>query len=196
MKQLLTALLLTAVFSLYLQAGEFKADLVQSMAGTEYSGKVFIKDQSTRMELSVEGQKAISIVDATAGTVTVLIPEQKMAMKMEFTPDNAAWSDSEDALKKVGATRVKVGEATIAGYHCIQFKISFEDATKGDLIQWFNEELETAVRIEYNSPGGKMVYELKNIVQEPIPAALFTIPADYQVLDPKSMGLPGMMPTP
>lgn len=191
---------LTVVLSIAIaftaHAGEFKADLSQSAAGMNMKGKIAMKGQKTRTELSMEGQSVVMILDLEAKTMTTLMPQQKMAMKMTLpSTEGAGWASSDDEVKKLGAVRTEVGREKMGGYDCIKYSITFADTTKGTVIQWFSQELQVPVRIEYTSAQGAMVYELSNIVAGGVDDSTFAVPADYQVMDAAAMGIPAGMPS-
>jgi hypothetical protein len=53
--------------------------------------------------------------------------------------------------------------------------------------QWYSKQLQTMVMTKTTDPRmGETVYKLTNIKLEEPAASLFTVPADYQVIDPSS----------
>jgi outer membrane lipoprotein-sorting protein len=188
--------LLCTVASLTAHAGEFTADLKQSVAGMDLNGKIFMKEKRTRTELNMKGHGVVMILDLDAKSMVSLMPEQKMAMKMVLPIDQGAgWAGSDEDIKKLGAVRTEVGKEKMGGYDCIKYSITFADTTKGTVIQWFSKELQVPIRIEYTSSHGAMVYELENIVVGAVDDSVFQVPSDYQVIDAAAMGIPpGLLP--
>jgi hypothetical protein len=164
-------------------AAEFSADMVQSVQGMTFNGKIHVKGKKMRMEMDVQGMKSIVIIDMDTGTMTTVMPAQKMYMQISATKELAQWSGKEEDYEKIGAVRKKMGEEKVNGQDCEKYLITYKDAVMGKMYQWFSAKLEWPVKIAAETPQGKMTYELKNIKEGEVDDSVFEIPAGYQKME-------------
>jgi len=144
--------------------------------------KVWAKGNKMRVEMTWQGQTAVSILDADTKTVYVYFPAQNMAMKEPFTPpttgdplihpaDFAEWIAGEKPLV--------TGSETVDGKDCLVAEITTEQA-KGKV--WIWKKYGITIRMEGPIPqGGTIVVEWKNVEVVNIPDSMFELPAGVEI---------------
>ena len=96
--KLFTGLLLMVAFSGLTFASEFSADVIMKGGPTPGEGKISVKGQKMRQELSQPVIQKIMILDLDKGIHCVLMPDSKMYIKTAiktkgkgFRPENFMW---------------------------------------------------------------------------------------------------------
>ncbi|MBN1332725.1 MAG: DUF4412 domain-containing protein, partial [Synergistales bacterium] len=120
----------------------FSADMnIQSAAGGEMAGRVFFKDNSLRRELETPVGKQVSITEAGADLMYVLLPGQKIYT--EVTNSQVTLDEKEDLEAKFSREgRVtRKGTETIEGYECDIFHIAYNDPSLGESTVWISKDL-------------------------------------------------------
>jgi hypothetical protein len=171
------------------QAGEFSADMVITPGtGQAMKGKIYVKGNRTRNEIQSGADKTVNIMDNDAKKVWVLIPDQKMYMEMQPTPEMAASSQKREELEKMADMKV-LGTEKVEGYECDKILYAYRDKSMGVMTQWIARELGYPIKIFYEGAQGKTTLEYKNIKKGGVSDSLFSVPPDYQ-----KMSMPGGPP--
>jgi outer membrane lipoprotein-sorting protein len=148
-----------------------------------YQGKVSLKDELFRMEMTYQGQSMIIIHNA-AGTYTVM-PSEGMAMKTpRLRPGQRTVrgaSNYAQYLQQQNAQRT--GSETIDGHACDIYR--FTDSETGELTTaWVWKDKMFPIRFETETSDGKTLVELSNIqLGAAIADEAFQLPAGVQVMD-------------
>lgn len=170
------------------QAAEFSADMVYTAGGGQtVKGKIYVKGTRTRNEMQSGPEKTVNITDSEAKKVWVLIPDQKMYMEMQPTPEMAAVNQKKEELDQSADMKL-LGTEKVEGYECEKILYTFKDKSMGVMTQWVARELNYPIRILYEGQQGKMTVDYKNIKKGGVSDSMFSVPADYQ-----KMSMPGMM---
>jgi outer membrane lipoprotein-sorting protein len=171
-------------------ASEFSADLTLSGTGMAGQGKVYVKGQKMRQEFGDSAGKMIVILDLDKGYNYMLMPDQKMYMKVKveskgqgFHPENFVGMQQGNLKSETK----KVGTEKIMGYKCDKYLIEFENKQMGTMTMWFATDLGFPVKSEGKGPMGKMVQELSNIKKGAVSDSLFAIPSGYQEMQMPAM---------
>jgi len=180
---LIVALLCTVSSAM---AAEFTADMVQTMNGKQLvTGKVAIKDMNVRMDMNIEGQKQVSIMDPATKKVLLLMPDMHAYMEMQTPPNQLDTAALSQVPPDQGQWRT-VGTETIDGWACEKRELISKDTSGGAVTAWFATKLNYPIKIVHKDKDvAEVLY--KNIKQGPVDAALFAVPAGYQM-----MAMPGM----
>jgi len=167
-------------------AAEFTADMVQIMNGKQLAaGKVTIKDMNVRMDMDIEGQKQVSIMDPATKKVILLMPDMHAYMEMQTPPNQLDTAALSQVAPDQGQWRT-VGTETIDGWACEKRELISKDKSGGEVTAWFATKLNYPIKIVHKDKDvSEVLY--KNIKQSPVDAALFAVPAGYQM-----MAMPGM----
>ena len=163
-------------------AAEFSADMVMKAPdGGSLSGKVFVKGQGIRQELSQGGEKMVTILRMDRKLSWVLMVEEKvyMEMKMKESAEDHSLAEKTDPAKVR-----RLGRETVNGFDCEKIQVT-ENGTV--ITQWFSEELGWPIKGEVKGPGGVSTHEYKNIRKGGVSDALFEVPAGFQ-----KMSVPGL----
>jgi hypothetical protein len=170
------------------QAAEFSADMIHTAgAGQAIQGKVYVKGNRTRNEMQSGPEKTVNIMDMDAKKVWVLLPDQKMYMEMQPTPEMAAAAQKREDVEQMADMKV-LGTEKVEGYECEKILYTYRDKGMGVMTQWVAKELNYPIKVLYEGPQGKMTMEYKNIKKGGVPDSAFSLPPDYQ-----KMSMPGMM---
>ena len=179
---------LSLCWGIFAQAAEFSADMVHSAGpGQTIKGKVYVKGNRTRNELQSGSEKTVNIMDMDAKKVWVLMPDEKMYMEMQPTPEMMASAQKKEDLETMADTKV-LGTEKVEGYECDKILYTYRDKSMGVMTQWVARELNYPIKMLYEGSQGKMTLEYKNIKKGGVSDSLFSVPPDYQ-----KMSMPGMM---
>ena len=176
-------------------AAEFSADMVQTMGGRSNTGKVYVKGDKIRREISLGPQKTITIVRLDKRIVWMLHPAQKTYMEMSFGKhqvyplSDPRWRAE---VKKLG-TLTRDGQEKVNGYPCDRYVLVYRDKTMGTQYQWISKKLKFPIKVETKGSRFPMVMEYKNIKERGLANSLFEVPAGYKKMVMRQMPM-GQMP--
>ena len=152
--------------------------------------KVSMLDELFRMETTMQGQQSI-IVHNEQGTFIVM-PSEGMAMKTEIHPGQGAVAGGDNYGQYLQQQQAqKTGSETVDGHDCdiYQFTSAEGEATTA----WVRTDIMFPVKLEVQSPQGKVLVELSNIqLDAPVSRQDFELPAGVQVMDMGNMMGMGM----
>jgi len=166
-----------------------KYEMVQSFPGATVAPalamepmKVWAKGNKMRVEMTYQGQAAVSILDADTKTVYVYLPAQNMAMKEPFTPPttgNPVRHPADFAEWVAGEKPLVTGSETVDGKECLVAELAVEQTT-GKV--WIWKKYGIVIRMEVPNPqGGTIVMEWKNVEVVNIPDSMFELPAGVEI---------------
>lgn len=164
------------------QAAEFSADMVMKAPdGSGMTGKVFVKGQKIRQEMTQDGETVITILRLDRKLSWVLMPEEKAYMEMKMRES----AEDPSLVEKADPTKVRrLGKETVNGFVCEKVQVT----DKGTVVtQWLSTELGWPIKGEVKAPEGVSTHEYKNIRKGGVSDALFEVPSGYQ-----KMSVPGM----
>lgn len=159
------------------QTKQMSFDMVMTMDGggtaVKNTGKIYISDKKSRMEMEALGMKMITIINAQ-GECYLYNPEDKTAMKMNVPQDPMdlpnAWAAEDSDISKLQV----VGEEKKDGFDCLVITTT-EDGEGAKM--WLRKDIGMPVRIEQTTPQGTAAIEYKNYNIGAQPDSLFEIPA-------------------
>jgi len=179
-------LLCVLSFSLMTFAAEFTADSIQKQHGMETKGKIYVKGEKMRMDMTKEGEKTTTINRIDKKIIWIINHGDKMYMEMPAMIDTLQASKVDLDLTKI-ADKKKVGTEKINGYKCDKYLITYKDKSMGTMTQWISKKLDYPIKMVYHSSYGDMYTEYKNIKEGRVKGSVFEIPKGY-----KKMTMPGM----
>ncbi len=188
-------ILLTLSFHLSVWATDFTANISQEMLNQNLSGKIFVSKDRYRITLHPQGMNEennlIVIVDRQNGKTIVLPPHTTTYQEIENFTISAFLVDPFQTLEILENTveKKKIGTETIAGYACDHYEFYDQDFKLADV--WFAPDLNNfpvkahivsgrddgAIKVKSNVGDTRL--ELSDISEEPIEAALFSVPQGY-----------------
>jgi len=140
--------------------------------------KMWVKQNKMRTEMTQQGQTQVILVDIDAQTMYVYMPEQNIAMKVNFA--QAPKSATEEAGAILNYNPTVVGTETIDGKVCLVVEYTVEGtATKA----WIWQEYGFPIRVEVTTTAGKTTVEYENIEFVDIPDSMFELPAGVQIIE-------------
>jgi hypothetical protein len=165
------------------QAAEFSAVVVTTHNGQEIKEKMFVKGDKVRRDFS-RAQGAVVILRGDKKAMWMLMPEQKMAMEMDFDQDALAKTLQlpEDEMGKT-----KVGAETINGYATDKYETWVKmNGGKSRSTMWIAPKLGAPIKIV--SEDKTFTQEYRDIKEGGVNDSLFEIPAGYEKMTmPKGM---------
>jgi len=178
-------------------AAQFSADMVQSAGGHSVAGKVYVKGDKIRNEMTQGPQKATVIVRMDKRVVWMLQPAQKTYMEMSL-PKNQPLPLNDTKwlaeMKKLG-TLTRDGQETVNGYPCDKYVLVHRNKAMGTQYQWISKRLRFPIKIETRGARYPTVIEYKNIKEGKIADSLFEVPAGYKKMTmAQRPGMPMRMP--
>lgn len=164
------------------EAGQFKADMVQSVGGKSKTGKIYVKYSKYRMEEKEEGRQLVILVDMDMGITRVLAPMEKKYKEMKTTDMGSLANDPIQAARfsAMMYTKKNLGTEVINGYACD--KSSFYHENQLLMTQWVSKKLMFHLKIVTHGPEDRTL-ELKNIQEGPVDEKLFKVPSGYAMLE-------------
>ena len=173
-------------------AGEFSADMIQKSPMGNSEGKVFVKGENLRQEMTMGGQNQIMIFQKDKGVALVLMPDLKMYMEMPAGGQQNMAPATPEEMDKMGDKKY-LGEEKVNGYKCKKYRYTSNDPSVGPTTMWISKKLNFPIKTEMEGSSGPMSMEYKNIQEKKIPDSLFKIPAGYRKMSMPSMPkMPGM----
>jgi len=172
----------------------YSEDFVVESQGKSIVMKRSIDNGKIRTAIAVDDQSIVMIEMGDAkGTMYVLMPDQKRAMKQTREAQEEALGTK--AKKPEEATEeelpppidIKIedlGDATVDGKAAKKFRMTYSE---GDVLAWFEKETGAPLRMEGTVNDQKSLMEWKNRKIEAQPAALFEVPKDYELTDMDEM---------
>ncbi|MFP5212531.1 MAG: DUF4412 domain-containing protein [Acidobacteriota bacterium] len=180
-RSLSVAFALVLLLSASCLAAEFSADLVIQPKGEEaMKGKIYVKGNKVRHEVTEEGDTQIMIVRPDKKVTWMVVPEEKMYTEIPYQSDDQAFEEwNPEKEKKAKA----MGEETIAGFPCKKYE-TIEDGEKTYV--WVAKKLSFPIKLE----NSEAVMEYKNIKEGSVADSLFELPQGYEKM-PQVPGLGG-----
>lgn len=175
------------IFSGMALAAEFSADLIIDNPQGKCAGKVYVKGDKIRQEISKHGMKQVIILRLDRGVTWNLMPDQRMYMEIQGTGKGATDPEIDNKIKDM-AEKKSLGKEKVGGYVCEKYQYIYHDKSSGVLTQWHSKKLGYPIKTEYKAPAYHTLIEYKNINEKRLPNSLFEIPSGFQ-----KMQLP-MMP--
>ena len=167
---------------------EFSADMtMNSAAGGEMTGKVFVKGNALRQEINTPMGVQALIVDPDAPVSYAVMPGQNMYMEIPKTQITLGEDETfEEKFSEQGKV-TELGEETVQGYDCRKYHVVFNDASAGEATIWLSEDLNYPIKMYSENPQDKLTVIYSNILEEPQPDSLFTVPEGYTKMDMKML---------
>jgi outer membrane lipoprotein-sorting protein len=131
---------------------QFSADMIQSGPQGSSEGKMFVGDNSMRMEMEQGGQKIVQIIDQQRQVQWILYPEQRsyMEQKAPATAGPTAKTGSGDPCAGMpGASCRQLGTETVNGREAVKWEMTFSHQGKtATSSQWIDAERQIPLRTE------------------------------------------------
>ncbi len=171
-KVILSAVFLLFIFTGVIFAQEFSADMVSTTNQGNFSGKIFVSKDKSRMEIP----QSIIIARMDKKVTWILMPQQMMYMEQPLNPENIVVS----AEKMAGEIqRQLLGQETIDGKTANKYSVVYTLGDKQEKVfAWVT--VDSNIPIKTQASDGSWTIEYRNLnigKQEP---SLFEIPAGYK----------------
>jgi hypothetical protein len=177
--------LMLGVFGAACFAADFSADfVVKSKGEDEIVGKIFVKGQKIRQEISEADEKQILIIRPDKGVTWMLTSEDKSYMEIPYESQGQAfdvWTAESEKLGKL------LGEETVAGHPCKKFEL-VEEGEKATY--WVSKKLAFPIKVQ----DAESIMEYKNIKEGSVDDALFEVPKGFEKLTTPAMPQMPVMP--
>jgi len=164
-------------------------------AGQALTAKTYVKSNKMRQEMSVAGRQTTMLLDLSSKTAYVLLTDQQMAMKMDFSQALAQSDNPSDRMTSLPADSKFVGTETVDGKPTAIYEVP---VTGGSSKVWVWTDRGLPVKIETTGTTGQTTVEFTEFQFGSQPDSLFELPPGTQVLDvPGAIpGVPGKIPVP
>jgi len=160
-----------------------KYDMVSTVPGQDpVTQKFWTKKNKMRIESTMEGSTSIMFIDTEAKTMITYLPDQNMAMKMDYSQAPQSAADEESIQEK---KPVVTGTEVIDGKTCLVVTYSEGDVSAK---AWIWKDKGLTIRIETTSTEGTMVMEMQNIDFSDIADSMFELPEGIEVTDMGQIG--------
>lgn len=157
-------------------AAEFSADTFDKSGGITSTGKLYVKGESVRREITRGTMHRVTIYQADKKVAYMLDPSKKT-----YAEISAAMSPQETAQMKKYAkelgTRKLVGTETVNGQLCDKYLYTFKNKAMGTQYQWVSKKLKWPIKVE-SKPN--FLTECRNIKVGGVPDSVFEVPKGYK----------------
>ncbi len=158
----------------------FTADMIQKADEQQIKGKIYVKGNKYRMDITAEGEEISILVNPETGKRYIISHSQKTAREIENTVfESLSINPFESAILFTEQyDSIETSFDTIDGYECKKNQI-YEKEKKLMTI-WISDKSKWPVKIKTEGEHS-MEAELKNIKEESLNNSLFTIPEGYKI---------------
>jgi outer membrane lipoprotein-sorting protein len=158
---------------------ELYYEIVMEGAGVQSEGKVWLKKNKMKMEMTVAGQTNITIIDGEAETAYMYMPEENMAIKLPFTSTEEDLTETPADFLDYDESLISMGETVMLnGVECL--KVTIQD--EYPVTMWIHKEYGIPVRVEVDMGDETMTWEYRNISTAPIPDEVFSLPEGVTII--------------
>ena len=170
---------------------ELTADFVTTTRGQESVGKLSMKGDKSRIEVTESGSTYVQIYRGDKSVFWGIDPAKKTYLEVPL-PDSRPFlsGDLVETRADLGERKL-VGQETVNGYKCDRYDFVYTDKTLGTMTQWVSTKLGIQIKMEHKKPSMSALMELKNIKEGGVPDSLFEIPSGYTKTDMRAMPRPG-----
>jgi hypothetical protein len=210
-KQIKQLFLFIPAVLIYLSGyGQFKADMHFITGGKERIFKVFSDNENYRYEFDEAGQQGVVISKQGSNEITILMPQQKIAMKSSAGSPMTMGNDpvkvyeyyrNKNKIEQSGEESsgtgddtnkiFQVGKETVNGVECTKSELwnKNENVNQKMFTIWYSEKYNFPVKIvNHIDVSGQAEMELKNISTWIPESDSFKIPDGYQIMEvPQTM---------
>jgi len=158
----------------------FTADMIQKADEQQITGKIYVKGNKYRMDITTEGEEISILVNPETGKRYIISHSQKTAREIQNTVfQSLSINPFESAILFMEQYDSReVSFDTINGYDCKKNQI-YEKEKKLMTI-WTSDKLYWPIKIKTEDKP-PIEAELKNIKEESLNNSLFTIPEGYKI---------------
>lgn len=173
------AMFLVIILSSALGASEFTADLVMVEADDTISGKIYVHDQTYRMDLK-EQEEYFVIVDQKSCITRAFLPAEMIYVELDCQDFTTLMNDPIQSFVNASAKSELKSEGTeqYAGYKCTKQTIYYEGRAMAS--QYKSDILNFPLKIVNLVREGQF-FKLSNITEKDLSDTLFAIPAGYEL---------------
>lgn len=171
---------------------QFKAKMYFTDMGKNRVFTIYSAGEAYRYEFNEDGQAGIIIGQEGSAMMTILMPQQKIAMKMPTGNPMSMGNDpvgSYNYFKTKGIIK-EIGIETVNGIKCTKAELWNEKSNaSGQLSQkmytvWISEKYDFPMKIiSHISGSGESKMELKDLEPWTPDAQSFEVPSDYMVMN-------------
>jgi outer membrane lipoprotein-sorting protein len=154
--------------------GEFSADFVTTDMERTSTGRIWVKGDRIRQEVTGAEGSFVSIYRFDKMVLWTLMPGNKYMERNP--PPNPALP------QKDGFSRSTLGVETLNGYPCEVIKYVYQNKADGIYVIWISQKLNYAIKTESRASNNRLIAatECKNIQEEAVSDTLFELPAGYR----------------
>ena len=162
------------VHSQSVKYGEFSADFITTDMEKVSTGRIWVKGDRVRQELTGAEGSLITIYRFDKMALWTFIPGNRYLERNP--PPNPALPYKE------GYQRTVLGVEKINGYACEIIKYTYQNKADGIYVVWISQKLNYPIKTETRAANKRIIAatECKNIREETVDDALFELPAGYR----------------
>lgn len=175
-KRFFILLALSMFFAVNAFAIEFSADTIMTTKQGKMNGKMYFKENKSRMEMQQGKEEMIMIARIDKKVAWNIMPKQKMYMEMPLD-----MKDRPKVDEKVEGEidRKHIGNETIDGHPAKKYLVTYKSgANKEQMHQWLATDINFPVKSA--SVDGSWIQEFRNIKMGGISDSLFELPSGYK----------------
>jgi hypothetical protein len=154
--------------------GEFLADFVTTNMEKTSVGRIWVKGDRIRQEVTGMEGSFITIYRFDKKVLWTLMPGEKY---MELSPPPNPIRPQKDGFQQSA-----LGMETINGYPCEVIKYVNRNKADGIYTVWISQKLNYPIKTETRTANNRLIAttECKNIREETVSGSLFELPAGYR----------------
>ena len=156
----------------------YSADLaITTKEGMAVQSKTYVDGDKMRSDVTMNGMEMAIIVRKDKQKIYQVMEDQKMVMESDFNPDKLGGRTAA-SFGPEGKFDL-IGPDTVDGVACTKYTVT-SDKTKQIFYFWL--DVARKVPVQMAATDGSLVVKWKNFAAGPQDAALFEVPAGYQVM--------------
>lgn len=151
--------------------------------------KSYIKPTKMRQDATVSGQTVTILVDLTKNLAFMLMPEQEIAVKLDFSEAAAQINNPVEEVSSISSDAQLVGSEIVDGKQATVYEYRVGSASTR---LWIWTERGLVLKQVTTEGGDTSLVEFTDYSFDPIPDNIFELPPGTEIVELPGMG-PGVM---
>ncbi len=138
----------------------------------------WLKGSKMKTETTVESESIISIIDLDAQTSIMYMPEQGLAIEIDFADADPPATETTEDIEQYNPTII--GTDVIDGHECTVTEYTAEGS---GVKMWIEKAHGFPIKVETTTSEGTMIMEYENIDFSDIPDSEFELPEGIEITE-------------
>lgn len=172
---------LAGILGLGREIKNYSYEEVTVTGGETLTSLVAKKDQKMRREMTVADQTTVMYFDLGSGEIYTYMPSTKQAIKMSAVPDETENNEPlDETAGKIDPKTKILGRETVNGEATVVVEVTVENMKQK---MWISVKYGLPMKIEAETPGGKITTEVRNLKVGGVTDADVTLPPEAKIVE-------------